>query len=115
MFRPIITPLLANMFVSVLLYHFVATLQSQFYALVLFVSYSLCCLYCSPLFHCQSLTMLYVMFPFYTGIAGVLLCFIMIQAVAVVSEGLECFGGMGYMEDSGLPVILRDAQVWFLE
>ncbi|KAK1146119.1 hypothetical protein AOXY_G35992 [Acipenser oxyrinchus oxyrinchus] len=33
------------------------------------------------------------------------------QAVAVISEGLECFGGQGYMEDTGLPVLLRDAQV----
>ncbi|KAG9354429.1 hypothetical protein JZ751_001138 [Albula glossodonta] len=33
------------------------------------------------------------------------------QAVAVVSEGLECFGGQGYMEDTGLPRLLRDAQV----
>ncbi|CAL1261840.1 unnamed protein product [Larinioides sclopetarius] len=33
------------------------------------------------------------------------------QAVAVVSEGLETFGGQGYMEDSRLPVLLRDAQV----
>ena len=33
------------------------------------------------------------------------------QAVAVASEGLECFGGMGYLEDTGLPQILRDAQV----
>ncbi|MGH0147617.1 UNVERIFIED_CONTAM: hypothetical protein FKN15_013646 [Acipenser sinensis] len=32
-------------------------------------------------------------------------------AVAVISEGLECFGGQGYMEDTGLPVLLRDAQV----
>ncbi|XP_073410163.1 acyl-CoA dehydrogenase family member 11-like isoform X2 [Dendrobates tinctorius] len=33
------------------------------------------------------------------------------QAVAVISEGLECFGGQGYMEDTGLPTLLRDAQV----
>ncbi|KAM4707887.1 acyl-CoA dehydrogenase family member 11-like [Discoglossus pictus] len=33
------------------------------------------------------------------------------QVVAVVSEGLEGFGGQGYMEDTGLPVMLRDAQV----
>ncbi|XP_073527624.1 acyl-CoA dehydrogenase family member 11-like isoform X2 [Phyllobates terribilis] len=33
------------------------------------------------------------------------------QAVAVISEGLECFGGQGYMEDTGLPTMLRDAQV----
>lgn len=30
------------------------------------------------------------------------------EANAVISEGLECFGGAGYMEDTGLPVILRD-------
>ncbi|XP_017269510.1 acyl-CoA dehydrogenase family member 11-like isoform X2 [Kryptolebias marmoratus] len=33
------------------------------------------------------------------------------QAVAVISEGLESFGGQGYMEDTGLPGLLRDAQV----
>ncbi|XP_054466929.1 acyl-CoA dehydrogenase family member 11-like isoform X2 [Anoplopoma fimbria] len=33
------------------------------------------------------------------------------QAVAVVSEGLESFGGQGYIEDTGLPGILRDTQV----
>lgn len=33
------------------------------------------------------------------------------QAVAVVSEALECFGGAGYIEDTGLPRLLRDAQV----
>ena len=33
------------------------------------------------------------------------------QAVAVTSEVLECFGGQGYMEDTGLPRLLRDAQV----
>ena len=33
------------------------------------------------------------------------------QAVATVSEGLESFGGQGYMEDTGLPTFLRDAQV----
>jgi len=32
-------------------------------------------------------------------------------AVANTSEGLECFGGQGYIEDTGLPSILRDAQV----
>lgn len=35
----------------------------------------------------------------------------LLQAVAVTSEGLECFGGQGYMEDTGLAGILRDAQV----
>jgi len=33
------------------------------------------------------------------------------QAVAVLSEVLECFGGAGYIEDTGLPTLLRDAQV----
>ncbi|MCP4803935.1 MAG: acyl-CoA dehydrogenase [Proteobacteria bacterium] len=32
------------------------------------------------------------------------------QAVRVASEALECFGGAGYMEDTGLPRLLRDAQ-----
>lgn len=33
------------------------------------------------------------------------------QAIAVCSEALECFGGAGYVEDTGLPWLLRDAQV----
>jgi acyl-CoA dehydrogenase len=33
------------------------------------------------------------------------------QAVQVASEALEAFGGAGYVEDTGLPRILRDAQV----
>ena len=33
------------------------------------------------------------------------------QAVVVASEGLEAFGGAGYMEDTGIPALLRDAQV----
>jgi len=33
------------------------------------------------------------------------------QAVAVASEALECIGGAGYVEDTGLPRLLRDAQV----
>jgi alkylation response protein AidB-like acyl-CoA dehydrogenase len=33
------------------------------------------------------------------------------QVVAVTSEALESFGGAGYVEDTGLPVLLRDAQV----
>lgn len=32
-------------------------------------------------------------------------------AVATASELLECFGGAGYVEDTGLPRLLRDAQV----
>jgi len=31
--------------------------------------------------------------------------------VATTSEGLESFGGAGYLEDTGLPAFLRDAQV----
>jgi alkylation response protein AidB-like acyl-CoA dehydrogenase len=33
------------------------------------------------------------------------------QSVAVTSEILESFGGAGYIEDTGLPQLLRDAQV----
>ncbi|XP_033924311.1 acyl-CoA dehydrogenase family member 11-like [Melopsittacus undulatus] len=33
------------------------------------------------------------------------------QASAVVIEAMESFGGQGYMEDTGLPVIVRDALV----
>lgn len=33
------------------------------------------------------------------------------QAVAVASEILESFGGAGYVEDTGLPALLRDSQV----
>jgi alkylation response protein AidB-like acyl-CoA dehydrogenase len=33
------------------------------------------------------------------------------QAVAGASEALEAFGGAGYVEDTGLPELLRDAQV----
>jgi alkylation response protein AidB-like acyl-CoA dehydrogenase len=33
------------------------------------------------------------------------------QAVALASEVLESFGGAGYIEDTGLPRLLRDAQV----
>ncbi|HEX4473438.1 MAG TPA: acyl-CoA dehydrogenase family protein [Polyangiaceae bacterium] len=32
-------------------------------------------------------------------------------AVTSASEVLECFGGAGYVEDTGLPALLRDAQV----
>lgn len=32
-------------------------------------------------------------------------------AVAAASELVECFGGAGYIEDTGLPRLLRDAQV----
>jgi len=33
------------------------------------------------------------------------------QAVAVASEALEACGGAGFVEDTGLPMLLRDAQV----
>jgi acyl-CoA dehydrogenase len=33
------------------------------------------------------------------------------QVVACVSEVVESFGGAGYVEDTGLPVLLRDSQV----
>lgn len=33
------------------------------------------------------------------------------QAIAVSSEVIESFGGAGYMEDTGLPRLLRDSQV----
>jgi len=33
------------------------------------------------------------------------------QVVRVASETLEAFGGAGYVEDTGIPVLLRDAQV----
>ena len=35
------------------------------------------------------------------------------QAMSVVSEGLESFGAFGYLEDTGLPYLLRDSQVYF--
>lgn len=33
------------------------------------------------------------------------------QAIAVASETVEAFGGAGYVEDTGIPRLLRDAQV----
>lgn len=33
------------------------------------------------------------------------------DCLKIVSEGLEGFGGLGYLEDSNLPVYLRDSQV----
>jgi putative acyl-CoA dehydrogenase len=33
------------------------------------------------------------------------------QAITVASEVLECFGGQGYIETTGLPALLRDCQV----
>jgi len=34
------------------------------------------------------------------------------KSIEVTSELLECFGGAGYIEDTGLPKFLRDAQVF---
>ncbi len=34
------------------------------------------------------------------------------QSVAVVAECIEAFGGAGYVEDTGLPALLRDAHVF---
>jgi acyl-CoA dehydrogenase len=33
-------------------------------------------------------------------------------AVTIASEACECFGGAGYLEETGIPQLLRDAQVW---
>lgn len=33
------------------------------------------------------------------------------QCIPLISEAIECFGGQGYIEDTGLPTLLRDAQV----
>ena len=33
------------------------------------------------------------------------------KCIPLISEGIECFGGQGYIEDTGLPTLLRDAQV----
>jgi alkylation response protein AidB-like acyl-CoA dehydrogenase len=33
------------------------------------------------------------------------------QAIAAVSEAIEAFGGAGYVEDTGLPLLLRDTHV----
>jgi alkylation response protein AidB-like acyl-CoA dehydrogenase len=33
-------------------------------------------------------------------------------ALAITSECCECLGGAGYLEDTGMPQLLRDAQVW---
>ena len=33
------------------------------------------------------------------------------QGIWIASEVLECFGGAGYMEDTGIPKLLREAQV----
>lgn len=49
------------------------------------------------------------MFRLLTPIAKL---FIAKKSMGVVSEGLECFGGQGYIEDTGLPAILRNNQVF---
>ncbi|VDM67712.1 unnamed protein product, partial [Strongylus vulgaris] len=33
------------------------------------------------------------------------------MCVPLISEAMECFGGQGYIEDTGIPSALRDAQV----
>ncbi|RCN38859.1 hypothetical protein ANCCAN_15204 [Ancylostoma caninum] len=33
------------------------------------------------------------------------------MCVPLISEAMECFGGQGYIEDTGIPAALRDAQV----
>lgn len=33
------------------------------------------------------------------------------ESIKVISEGLEAFGGVGYLEDSGLPAFFRNTQV----
>ena len=33
------------------------------------------------------------------------------EAMSVLSEGVESFGGIGYMENSKIPCLLRDGQV----
>ena len=33
------------------------------------------------------------------------------ESLKVISEGLEAFGGIGYVEDSGLPAFFRNSQV----
>uniref|UniRef100_A0A914DKF7 Acyl-CoA dehydrogenase n=1 Tax=Acrobeloides nanus TaxID=290746 RepID=A0A914DKF7_9BILA len=33
------------------------------------------------------------------------------QCIPLISEAIECFGGQGYIEDTGLPTLLRDAQI----
>lgn len=34
------------------------------------------------------------------------------MAIAAISECLECLGGQGVMEDTGLPYLLRDVQIF---
>ncbi|CAG2115280.1 unnamed protein product, partial [Medioppia subpectinata] len=38
--------------------------------------------------------------------------FVCKQSLSTISEGLEAFGGQGAMEDTGLPVMLRDSQIF---
>ena len=40
--------------------------------------------------------------------------FICKQSMSTISEGLEAFGGQGAMEDTGLPVMLRDSQIFVI-
>ena len=45
----------------------------------------------------------------YRIITPVMKLFTAKESVAFISEGLECFGAMGYMENSNIPVTFRDA------
>jgi len=40
--------------------------------------------------------------------------FVCKQSMSTISEGLEAFGGQGAMEDTGLPVMLRDSQIFVI-
>ncbi len=45
-------------------------------------------------------------------LTGVLKLWTAKECVKLVEEGVESFGGIGYMENSGIPQILRDSQVF---
>ena len=47
--------------------------------------------------------------PYLRLLTPVLKLFTAKEAMNVISEGLEAFGGVGYMENSRIPVLLRDA------
>ena len=36
------------------------------------------------------------------------------EAMVILSEGVESFGGVGYMENSKIPYLLRDGQVFII-
>ena len=46
-------------------------------------------------------------------LSSVLKLFTAKEMTRVLSEGLEGFGGLGYLEDSGIPALFRDGQVLF--